>query len=126
MSNSGMKPDFVIVDEIIFTNGRGIMEQQIAIEVWVRKPFFVEAVPVTDENMEIVAAWCGGRINVTKGDDKRYIKVEVKNPMSRRQTTAFAGDWVLKSGLSYKVYKDESFKKVFEETDLTEIPDDDK
>jgi len=102
------------------------MEQQIAIEVWVRKPFFVEAVPVTDENMEIVAAWCGGRINVTKGDDKRYIKVEVKNPMSRRQTTAFAGDWVLKSGLSYKVYKDESFKKVFEETDLTEIPDDDK
>lgn len=102
------------------------MEQQITVEVWVRKPFFVEAVPVTDDNMEIVAAWCGGRINVTKGDDKRYIKVEVKNPMSRRQTTAFAGDWVLKSKGGFKVYKDESFKKVFESTDLTEMPEDEQ
>lgn len=101
------------------------MNKQVNVEIWVRKPFFVEAVLVTDDNMEIIAAWCGGRINVTKGDDKRYIKVDVKNPMSRRQTTAFAGDWVLKSGPNFKVYKDESFKKVFENTELTEMPVDD-
>lgn len=93
------------------------------LEVWVRKPFYVEAVHVTDDNMEVVAAWCGGKILATKSDNSRYIKVNVKNAMSARQTKAFVGDWVLKSGDSFKVYKHDSFLKVFEKTDLPEIPE---
>ena len=95
----------------------------VDVEVWKRKPFFVEAVHVTDENMETIAAWCNGRITAIKGDENnRFIKVYVKNPMSARQTKAFAGDWVLKSGDSFKVYKHESFLKVFDKTELSEIP----
>jgi len=98
----------------------------VEVEIWKRKPFFVEAVHVTDENMETIATWCNGRITATKGDENnRYIKVYVKNPMSARQTKAFVGDWVLKSGDSFKVYKHESFLKVFDKTDFTEVPQED-
>lgn len=101
------------------------MDKHVTLEVWVRKPFYVEAVQINEDNMEVIAAWCGGKILTTKAESTRYIKVKVKNPMTARQTMGFAGDWILKSGDSFKVYKDESFKKVFEETDLTEIPQED-
>ena len=96
----------------------------VEVEIWVRKPFFVSAVQVTEENMETIAAWCNGKINTYKGDeDNRFIKVFVKNPMTPRQTKAFVGDWVLKSRDSFKVYKHESFLKVFDKTELVEIPE---
>ena len=99
----------------------------VAVEVWQRKPFFVEAVQVTEENIEAIAEWCKGRLTPIKdegdGSNARFIKVNVKNPMTARQTKAFVGDWVLRSGDSFKVYKHESFFKVFNKTDLSEIPE---
>jgi hypothetical protein len=96
----------------------------VEVEIWVRKPFFVSAVQVTEENMETIAAWCNGKITAYKGEeDNRYIKVFVKNPMTPRQTKAFVGDWVLKSRDSFKVYKHESFLKVFDKTELVEVPE---
>ncbi len=96
------------------------------VEVWQRKPFYVEAVQVTEENMETVAEWCGGRlIPINKDESKHFIKVFVKNPMSARQTKAFVDDWILKSRNSFKVYKHESFLKVFDKTDFTEVPQED-
>lgn len=96
----------------------------VEVEVWQRKPFFVGAVQVTDDNMETVAAWCSGRITTYKSEENnRFIKVFVKNPMTPRQTKAFVGDWVLKSRDSFKVYKHESFLKVFDKTDLVDVPD---
>ena len=101
----------------------------VAVEVWQRKPFFVEAVQVTEENIEAIAEWCNGRLTPIKnegdGNNVRFIKVNVKNPMTARQTKAFPGDWVLKSNDSFKVYKHESFLKVFDKTDLVDIPDGD-
>jgi hypothetical protein len=85
-------------------------------ESYQRKPFFVEGVQVTDENLEAVADWCGGEIRTqhTMSDgDKRYIKVRVHHPISERQTKAYAGDWVLFSGNGYKVYTDAAFVKTF-------------
>ncbi len=96
----------------------------VEVEIWERRPFYVEAVCVTDDNMETVAAWCKGRITTVKSDgDARYIKVHVKNPMNARQTKAFIGDWVLKSRDSFKVYKEESFVKVFAKSDKTTLPE---
>ena len=96
----------------------------VAVEIWERRPFFVEAVRVTEENMETVAAWCSGRITSPKDEEgNRYIKVHVKNPMNARQTKAFIGDCVLKSRDSFKVYNYESFLKVFTKTGFTEIPE---
>lgn len=100
------------------------MNDEIEIQVYVRKPFYVEAVLVTEENMETVAAWCNGNVQTYKKNPDRYIKVQVANPRSSRQTRAYAGDWVLKAeGESFKVYRAEPFNKVFDKTDFPVIPD---
>lgn len=95
---------------------------------YARKPFVVEGVRVTDENMEDVAAWCNGdiRTNTEDGSNKRYIKVRVHRPLTDRQSMAFAGDWVLYAGTGYKVYTNKAFHKSFEKaTVLTkEMADD--
>lgn len=84
-----------------------------------RKPLFVEAVTVTAENMEEVAAWCGGRIRVDDSDEptkgQNYIKVKVKRPLNDRQTRAYIDDKVLKAGASFKVYTPKAFEVSFEE-----------
>ena len=79
---------------------------------YVRKPFFVDAVQVTLDNIAAVATWCDGKVIV---DTPPYIKVKVKRPLAERQTRAFVGDWVLSSGNGYKVYTQSSFEKNFED-----------
>lgn len=90
---------------------------------FVRKPFTVDAVQVTSDNIEAVAKWCGGDIRKGKPDHdieeglvgERFIKVRVYRPMGDRQSMAFAGDWVLYAGRGYKVYTNLAFEKTFEE-----------
>jgi hypothetical protein len=79
---------------------------------YVRKPFYVQAAQVTEENITQVARWCEGTILI---DERPYIKVKVKRPLAERQTRAFVGDWVLSSGNGYKVYTQASFEKNFED-----------
>jgi hypothetical protein len=81
---------------------------------YVRKPFYVDAVQVTLDNMPQVAKWCEGKVIV---ETPPYIKVRVKRPLAERQTRAFVGDWVLNSGNGYKVYTQSSFEKNFEEVE---------
>lgn len=80
-----------------------------------RKPFHVDAVQVTAENMDEVASWCQGTVTRTDlspvGD---FIKVRVHRPLTERQTKAFVGDWVLYAGTGFKVYTDKAFEKSFE------------
>lgn len=89
-----------------------------------RKPFEVDAVQVTTENIEDVAKWCQGE--VTTEDGQQCIKVRVLRALNERQTKAFVGDWVLYAGTGYKVYIDRAFKKSFmekaEELRTTNVP----
>lgn len=78
---------------------------------YIRKPFFVDAVQVTAENMAEAANWCEGKVII---DTPPYIKVRVKRPLAERQTRAFVGDWILSSGNGFKVYTQSSFDKNFE------------
>lgn len=84
-----------------------------------RKPFYVEAIQVTEENMAEVAEWCGGPIKHTRPKSSEnvepapYIQVPVISPKSVRQTRGYVGDWVLKAGEGFKVYADKSFKQSF-------------
>lgn len=87
-----------------------------------RKPFEVEAVQVTEQNFDEVATWCGGAI-VTEQETKdtlvetpprRYISVDVARPLSRRQTEAHVGDWILYASKGFKVYSNRPFLKNFE------------
>lgn len=90
---------------------------------FVRKPFDIEAIQVTAENMEEVARWCRGQLRKSGGpggrNTQRYIKVNVKRSLSDRQTTAYVGDWVVnaldQSVKGFKVYTPKAFSLTFEE-----------
>lgn len=90
---------------------------------FVRVPFEVEAVQVTAENIEEVAAWCNGTVERLgeDGKDDRYIHVRVHYPISPRQTKAFIGDWVLYSKNGFKCYNPVAFKKNFVLADETGV-----
>lgn len=84
---------------------------------FIRKSFPVDAVQVTLENMKDIARWCAGTI-MHDGDkeghlSRDYIKVRVAYPINEKQTQAYLGDWVLKSGKSFKVYTNAAFEKNF-------------
>lgn len=78
---------------------------------YIRKPFQIDAVTVTPENIQDVATWVGGEV---RSDDLgQYVKVRVHRPLNDRQTKAYAGDHVLYAGTGYKVYTDKAFKNSF-------------
>lgn len=79
-----------------------------------RKPFTVEGVRVTEQNMRDVATWSGGTIKTM--DRRKYIHIDVQKAASERQTQAFVGDWVLLTGTSFKVYNNRAFTQSFDQT----------
>lgn len=91
---------------------------------FLRKPFEVEAVEVTAENIEDVARWCRGQMRKSVGpagrNVQRYIKVNVKRPLNERQTMAYVGDWVVAATdqniRGFKVYTPKAFSQSFNET----------
>jgi glutamine amidotransferase PdxT len=90
-------------------------------EEYIRRPFIVQAVEVSEENMAQVAAWCGGEVRTSDeskdGEEpnlQKYIKVNVKRPLNERQTKAYFGDWVLSAGSGFKVYTPKAFTTSFE------------
>lgn len=94
---------------------------------YVRKPLYVEAIKVTEENFFDVARWCVGTINnmdespVTEATplspNTQYIHVRVHNPKNPRQTRAQVGDWILYTERGYKVYTDKAFQQNFTKVD---------
>jgi hypothetical protein len=84
----------------------------IKTEKYVRKPLFVKAVRVTEENFDECVAWCQGEVE-TDGA-KKFIRVRVHNPNEPRQTKAFVGDWILWHEKGYKIYTHKAFIGVFD------------
>ena len=95
------------------------------IKKYVRKPFFVDAVQVTLEDMVSISGWCSGEIRHTRPkpdenvESAPYVKVDVTNARTERQTRAYVGDWVLRFGAGFKVYSDKAFKDTFQEDRVT-------
>jgi hypothetical protein len=91
---------------------------------YVRRPLYVEAVQVTEENFSDIARWCFGTIHnvdetpVDKTKElepsKQYIHVRVHAPKNPRQTKAFVGDWILYTERGYKVYTTKAFRANFD------------
>lgn len=92
------------------------MQDNVEYTVWVRKPFEVKAVQVTEENMDDVAAWCSGKIRQNSYKIP-YIHVDVRPFVNARQTKAFVGDWVLFAARGFKVYTDKAFKASFDQVE---------
>lgn len=94
---------------------------------YLRKPLIVEAVQVTKDNFEDVAAWCQGEIVNNNGSPPtklkpggQHILVRVHQPKTIRQTTAFVGDWILYTDRGYKIYTPKAFSSSFDEAPLGE------
>lgn len=91
-------------------------------EKFSRKPFTVEAVQVTAENMEEVAKWTKGTIHETAPEIaekfnkpiQKWIQIEVQHSMNDRQTKAFEGDYVLFANRGFKIYTAKAFERNFE------------
>lgn len=100
----------------------------VEITTWIRKPFVIEAVRVTSENIEAVSEWCGGDLFTAANEkeacgrtDLRYVKVPVSYPRNLRQTMAFIGDWVLCGETkSYKVYTNRAFLETYVRNSTTD------
>jgi hypothetical protein len=100
------------------------MENTSLTKKYVRKPLFVDAVQVTEQNFADIARWCFGEIGnidespVDRSADiqptKQYIHVRVHNPKNPRQTKAFVGDWILYTERGYKVYTTKAFQANFD------------
>lgn len=114
------------------------MEPTTLTKKYVRKPLFVDAVQVTEENFGDIARWVFGEVHntdetpVDKSKDftpaTQYIRVQVHNPKNVRQTKAFVGDWILYTERGYKVYTTKAFLANFnpvEEDDEVTSKDDD-
>jgi hypothetical protein len=87
---------------------------------YIRKPLYVGAVRLTDDNFEEIADWCQGEIRLEDSESllnnpRKYIHVRVHNPKNARQTKAFVGDWLLYTERGYKVYTDKAFLASFDE-----------
>jgi hypothetical protein len=86
--------------------------------IYKRKPFFVKEIQVTAENLKDVAEWCGGTVEVESFRKQRiqvpFIKVNVKEPRSDKQTKAYITDHILIAGSGFKVYTDSAFKNSFD------------
>lgn len=88
-----------------------------------RKPFEVEAIQVTAENMLQVSKWCRGQMRSSAGpggrNPQKYIKVPVKRFLNDRQTQAYVGDWVVtaieEGTKGFKVYTPKAFTRTFDE-----------
>lgn len=84
-------------------------------------PLYVDAVRVTAENLAEVAEWCDGKVEETNDEfrgettPRKFVKVGVIRPQNYRQTQAFPGDWVLKTGSGLKVYTNKAFLRSFTE-----------
>lgn len=84
---------------------------------FMRIPFFVTGYPVTEENMDAIAKWCGGY--VIRDADKPFIHVPVERAASKKQYEAYVGSWVVVSvqrgEKSFKVYTEDWLRKQFME-----------
>ena len=78
-----------------------------------RKELIVSAVEITDENMEEVAEWCRGRIQLDENKERRIVGMKVFHPVNKRQTQGYVGDFMVKLN-GFKVYEPKSLNNMFD------------
>jgi hypothetical protein len=91
----------------------------LEVEKFTRRPFDVDAVRVTEDNLDEVAKWCQGEVRRTPSSERsrwpRYVYVRVHHPRTPRDNKAFPGNWVVYAdGQGFKVYPHGAFDWSFE------------
>lgn len=90
----------------------------ISTQRYIQKP--VDAIRITDENIEQVATWCHGEVKTKyentwnqKVHHPKYIELSISHPTGRRTARAFPGDWIVSAKGTFKVYNDRAFSGTF-------------
>ena len=92
---------------------------------YIRKALYVDAIQITEDNLQDLAIWCQGELRTNTGEElieslnganpnAHHIRVRVHNPKNIRQTKGYVGDWILYTERGYKVYTQKAFKASFE------------
>lgn len=86
-------------------------------KTFVRKPFTIEAVQITNDNLDEVAEMIG---TVVEEDGVRYIQVDKKDgkgrPVVPNVTRVSPGFWLTRIGKNIRCYKSSVFKNQFTES----------
>lgn len=92
---------------------------------YTRKPFTVNAVQVSLENVEQIAEWCGGTVEQVKtrllGTETMLpcVKIPIQSSDSKGSFfKALLGMWVVERKNTFRVYKPNQFDATFEEKPL--------
>lgn len=87
-------------------------------DTFVRKPFTVEAVEVTRENMHEISMLIEGELIEEDGEDP-FIRVNSRKTPNLHKVKL--GAWLSKMGEKYRVYSKEVFMSGFEPTDYAQM-----
>jgi hypothetical protein len=83
-----------------------------------RKPFAVNAVEVTLENVHEVAAWCGGTVEMQStrmmGTQAKLPVIKMSGPSNAKDTVATLGCFIAELKGNFRVYKNALFFQVFD------------
>jgi hypothetical protein len=84
------------------------------VQTWTRRSFDVDAVRLTEENLQKVAEWCGGSVlRSLEHGNRRYVNFISVAYGKTRATKAFAGHWIVKIDQTFKHYRDDPFRKSY-------------
>lgn len=86
--------------------------------LYLSSSFEIEAIRITEENMLEVAEWCEGDVVATEEKDAflygpRSIRVNVMKDSGHTFRMARVGYWITYSGVEFKIYKDQLFRRRF-------------
>jgi hypothetical protein len=96
------------------------------IETHTRRPFDVNVVEVTPENVEQVAEWCGGTVAQGEYRHSKYkiqlpvVKVPGNGPHKGKSVDARIGYFVVEHNGSFRVYRPKQFEESFQ--NLKNVP----
>jgi len=85
-----------------------------------RRPFEIEAVQITEENMEELAKLTGEYVPSTDPDTGPYIKINKRLVPNVRR--AYVGWWVTQMNDDVRCYAPKIFEEQFESADIEELP----
>jgi hypothetical protein len=83
--------------------------EDIPFQHFVRKPFAVEAIQITDENIEELAPFIGA---LEKQENGRYVII-VDRKLIRNLDKVYSGYWLTKMGTTLRCYSQNAFAKHF-------------
>lgn len=85
-------------------------------EVWSRNSFDVEAVRITEENIQKVAEWCDGNIYGFRDYDLKPLRMYVQFGSADGERVfvakAYIGDWIILVDDVFKRFTDKKFRQL--------------